>query len=52
MISLILLGIYVTMLGVAAYGYFTNLEEVMGKQIILTLLLVLTGVVGILNSNL
>lgn len=40
------------MLAVALYGYLTDLEEVMGKQIILTLLLVFTGFVGILNSNL
>jgi|MDTC01.3.fsa_nt_gb hypothetical protein len=48
--SLVLCGIYIAMLAVAVYGYFTNLEEIIGKQMILMILMMLTGVVGILNS--
>ena len=50
MITLVLIGIYLSMLAVAVYGYFNNLEEVMGKQVVLTGLLILTGVVGILTD--
>lgn len=52
MIDLIMYGIMAGMFAVAVYGYFTNLEEVVGKQMILMILLVLTGVAGILDSNL
>ena len=52
MIDLIMYGIMAGLVAVAVYGYFTNLEEVVGKQMILMILLVLTGVAGILDSNL
>jgi len=52
MIDIILYGIYVAMLVVALYGYLTELENVIGLMILLTLSLVVIGCIGILSSNL
>lgn len=52
MISLVLAVVWISMLAVGVYGYLTDIEEVIGKMMILLVLSVLTGVVGILNSNL
>lgn len=50
--SLVLYGIYLGMIAVAVYGYRNNLEEVIGKQIMLMILMMVAGVTGILTSNL
>jgi hypothetical protein len=52
MIDLVLYGIYMAMLVVALYGYLTELENVIGLMVLLTLSLVIIGCIGILNSNL
>lgn len=52
MIDVVLYVIMAGLFAVAGYGLLTNLEEVIGIQMILMVLLVLTGAVGILSSNL